>query len=453
MDLILEQQRKVRISSKLVIKFINYYKRVIADSGVINNNDVVNNFYKLSIPEAYFAWFAEAGYKATTSGIYKNFDKLYNLFGSNDAAQGTVLKKPYIAGNIAPNEKIAILNPNNDGRYMTHPSISFLSTDGWSLTVVINSNRNSVTGYSFIAGDVSSFDKSKIGFGLSNNNIRLFNSVGTAYNFAGNLNSLYGKTAILTFLAVGDGTLKLYVNGVFNESQPIVTSFIFSVFVKAYSIENTHVFMGRYYAHMIHPVLTESQIGLLHTFLRKEYPDVETVQIGTKKWTTSNLDIAITSRGTAIPDGNLTASWITGTSFWCYHTDIATGAIYGKLYNKAAKLAIVADPPSGYHVSTEAELTNLALSGGYALKKEGTSYWNTANGTNSTGFTALGGSSRNADGSFNTIKDTSTFWCADSDKILLLNHADNTATIVASAANNGHSIRLVSNLTFPIILA
>jgi uncharacterized protein (TIGR02145 family) len=92
------------------------------------------------------------------------------------------------------------------------------------------------------------------------------------------------------------------------------------------------------------------------------------------------------------------------------------------------------------------ELTTLAALGGNALKYGGTDYWATTGGTNSTGFTALGGSSRNADGTFNTIKETASFWCADSDKILTISHNSDTATIGAVVSvNDGHSIRLIKN--------
>jgi len=154
--------------------------------------------------------------------------------------------------------------------------------------------------------------------------------------------------------------------------------------------------------------------------------------------------------GGLISQGQTVAASQIAASMWSHHTnDLTLGSVYGKLYNGYSKLKLVADILAfatwGYHVSTEAELTTLALNGGYSLKKEGTSYWNTANGTNSTKFTALGGGVRNSDGTFSTIKDTTAFWCADSDKVLLLNHADNTATITVVDKKYGAYIRLVKD--------
>lgn len=136
---------------------------------------------------------------------------------------------------------------------------------------------------------------------------------------------------------------------------------------------------------------------------------------------------------------------------WAYHNNsVDLGAVYGKIYNGYGKDLLVDDIALqgswGYHVATEAELTTLATNGGYALKYEGTDYWTTTGGTNTTGFTALGGGTRSdVDGSFSTIKDTTAFWCADSDKVLLLNHADNTATITAVDKMYGAYVRLVED--------
>ena len=49
-------------------------------------------------------------------------------------------------------------------------------------------------------------------------------------------------------------------------------------------------------------------------------------------------------------------------------------------------------------------------------------------------------------GSFNTYKNTASFWCADSDKVLVLSHDSNTASVEAVASvNDGHSIRLIKD--------
>lgn len=136
---------------------------------------------------------------------------------------------------------------------------------------------------------------------------------------------------------------------------------------------------------------------------------------------------------------------------WASHSNsLDYQAIFGKMFSGYAKKVIVTDIAAtsgwGYHVSTEAELTALAALGGNALKAEGTNYWATTGGTNTTGLTLLGGGSRSeTDGAFSTIKETVAIWCADSDKVLLLNHDDNTATIVAADPASGAYIRLIKD--------
>lgn len=427
-----------------------YKQRFLPDGGLIKSDNISKAFYAMSkknemADNIQFAWFGEAASKKRTSGIQDYYSKLYSTVGTNDATQTTEASQPYVSGNIAPNERQALINPNGSSRYITHPTISFGASDAWSVTSVLNWNgsnndRNGL--FEDVVGGIFGY----IDFRVSNaNTIYLINGSAGSTQTYGSSNNLIGKNSILTFVCSSTGLIKYYLNGVYvTEKQHTDAAIIFNKLM--YAVTANRGFTGKLYAHIIRSgALTQSQVTAEYNFFRSIYPEITTVKIGTQNWATSNLDVVANSAGTVIPDGSVQATWIGGTSFWCYHTDVATGAIYGKLYNKAARNVIIASPPSGYHVSTEAELTTLALNGGYKLKKEGTNYWTTANGTNSTGFSALGGSSRNADGTFNAIKNTASFWCADSDKILLLNHADNTATITAATANQGHSIRLIKD--------
>jgi uncharacterized protein (TIGR02145 family) len=76
--------------------------------------------------------------------------------------------------------------------------------------------------------------------------------------------------------------------------------------------------------------------------------------------------------------------------------------------------------PDGWDVPTDAEWTILItyLGGGSVaggkMKSTGTDYWNSPNtdATNSSGFSALPGGSRNTDGSFANIRNFAFFWSA-----------------------------------------
>ncbi|MEI7472110.1 MAG: fibrobacter succinogenes major paralogous domain-containing protein [Chitinophagaceae bacterium] len=86
-----------------------------------------------------------------------------------------------------------------------------------------------------------------------------------------------------------------------------------------------------------------------------------TIEIGTQKWMSKNLDVAFYRNGDVIPQVTDPTAWaalLTGA--WCYYNNDSTqGNKYGKLYNWYA----VNDPrslaPQGWHVPSDAEWTIL----------------------------------------------------------------------------------------------
>ncbi len=102
------------------------------------------------------------------------------------------------------------------------------------------------------------------------------------------------------------------------------------------------------------------------------------VEIGGNTWMVENYECTHFSDGTAI------------THY--YHPD-DTNHAYGPSYswNDIKTTGFV---PDGWHVATNAEwqaLYNYVSGAGVKLKETGTNYWNTGNGSNETGFSALGG--------------------------------------------------------------
>ena len=145
------------------------------------------------------------------------------------------------------------------------------------------------------------------------------------------------------------------------------------------------------------------------------------VQIGTQVWMCENLKTSRYRNGGSIPYIVGNADWqALTTGAWSYYDhDVANNAIYGKLYNwfttKGDTLC-----PTDWHVPTDAEWTVLtdylggvSVAGG-KMKTVGTAYWNSPNtdATNESGFSALPGSYRNNDGSFNDIMNIALFWSA-----------------------------------------
>jgi uncharacterized protein (TIGR02145 family) len=138
---------------------------------------------------------------------------------------------------------------------------------------------------------------------------------------------------------------------------------------------------------------------------------------GGRIWMLENLRVSKYNDGTPIPQ-------VTGTQWsgltsgaWCnYNNDPANDAIYGKLYNwftvNTDKLA-----PVGWHVASSSEWIELAESltpyndAGYYLKS--TDLWtpSTIAGSNSSGFTALPGGFRDANGNFGGLHGSAYWWC------------------------------------------
>ena len=285
----------------LLKNWILYSQRVLADLGIIKNNDSVRAYYKICeqngmLNNIKFAWFGDSGSKYRTSGIYTYFTKLYSLFSTNDAVQATELNQPYLSGNIAPNERWGMLNPNGASRFVTHPTITFAATDPWSVTFVANWNGTSIP-YAVLCGE--NLQPSWIGFRNNGvNSIFLRNSAGILYTIYSSV-AYVGKSIVFTIVADGAGNLKLYVKGQLLTSISAVTSFVFDHFLTKNQVDR--YFNGKQFAHIIRSgALTAAQVLAEATFFRSIYPEIQTVQIGTQEWATSNLDVVCTTQGNVV---------------------------------------------------------------------------------------------------------------------------------------------------------
>jgi len=154
--------------------------------------------------------------------------------------------------------------------------------------------------------------------------------------------------------------------------------------------------------------------------LRPEADALPTIQIGTQKWMSKNLDVAFYRNGDPIPQVTEPTAWAAlTTGAWCYfNNDPIPGNIYGKLYNWYA----VNDPrglaPQGWHIPSDAEWTTLvALLGGSSvaggkMKEAGTLNWVAPNtgADNSSGFAGLPGGFRFVSGAFANVGSNSLWW-------------------------------------------
>ena len=185
----------------------------------------------------------------------------------------------------------------------------------------------------------------------------------------------------------------------------------------------------------------------------------KTIRIGTQTWMSENLRTTKYNDGTPIPLVTDKDAWIVlFTPAYCwYNNDTIYKNAYGALYNGYAvntdKLC-----PYGWHVSTDADWTKLIeiLGGenvaGGKLKELGTTYWREPNSgaTNESGFTALPGGSRYANGLFFTINRIGYWWTFTALKVINGWYRSMSSTNIAVRRNyidliNGFSVRCVKD--------
>lgn len=147
-----------------------------------------------------------------------------------------------------------------------------------------------------------------------------------------------------------------------------------------------------------------------------------TVTIGNQVWIQQNLKTTRYQNGEVIAnieDGTAWGSLITGA--YCAHNNIAANdAVYGKLYNWYAVVDVRNVCPTGWHVPSDSEWTELTdyLGGineaGGKMKESGLLHWNSQDtGTNnSSGFSGLPGGDRTNIGNFFNLGNNGCWWSA-----------------------------------------
>jgi len=448
-SLSLAVQSRANIGALLNPKeYTDYLARVIADGGVVANNSATKSYIQFlkttgNYSKTKIGWIGENGNKtriANNNRVY--IAKVYSFDGNgNDLIQATDANQPYSANNYNT-AKFGINNPSLKFGYMTHPAITYTSIQPWTLCIVINNDGNAsssmICGRSATAANHIYIPATGRRFGvLNSSSIASLGTINSITKFS-------AEDVVFHFVAAGNGSVKVYENGVLIDTISVNTDFLFdSIF--QYTAQ-ANIYAGRFYGYRIQDgILSDSDIVRESSFLKSVYIDIETVNINDINISDRNASMLALTNGTQIPNGDLTATWTGGTALWCGHP--ASVLSFGKLYNKAARDAIKVSLPIGYHIATESELLQLSLNGGNALKSENPGAWATGGitNTNITKVSCVGGASRNSDGSFGNVLFYSSIWCADSDKVLKVYYDSNVAEIVSTTANEGHSIRFVKD--------
>jgi uncharacterized protein (TIGR02145 family) len=182
----------------------------------------------------------------------------------------------------------------------------------------------------------------------------------------------------------------------------------------------------------------------------------KTVKIGNQIWMAENLRTSKYQNGNSINTNLDDQSWSTATSgaFAIYENNPTFDTSYGKLYNWYAVSDNRGICPTGWHVPSQAEFITLreylggASVAGGKLKLTGTTFWlnPNINATNESGFSAVGGGTRNSGGSYTVLNQIGFFWSSTENlEFDVVNNGGGTGLSVVSFKTTGYSVRCLKN--------
>jgi uncharacterized protein (TIGR02145 family) len=182
------------------------------------------------------------------------------------------------------------------------------------------------------------------------------------------------------------------------------------------------------------------------------------VQIGDQFWLKENLMVTKYRDGHPIPNNADSTVWANLTlGGRCYYdNDADNNGTYGSLYNWFAVDNERGLCPTGWHVPTDAEWTELVeyLGGEYIAggKMKTTTLWEAPNegATNNSGFSALPAGERTFESEFKELGFMGTWWSQtqDSEEVGISYHIENSFANIGRNYNNkkaGFSVRCIKD--------
>jgi uncharacterized protein (TIGR02145 family) len=215
-------------------------------------------------------------------------------------------------------------------------------------------------------------------------------------------------------------------------------------YIRAFAISNAGTFYGNEISvHTIPPRV----YGTVSDYDGNAYA---TIDIGSMIWMAENLKTTHLANGVA-----LSTSLGSGSpAYASYANNPTNSAVYGFLYNEAAKTSPDNVCPTGWHVPSTSEWNQLAsLLGGMPVAggrmKSTTAQWIAPNtgASNASGFTALpGGSYLSTAGIFNDMGTDAYFWSAQPGVVNYASYdREAMRTVSIAAPADGIYIRCVKN--------
>ena len=188
-----------------------------------------------------------------------------------------------------------------------------------------------------------------------------------------------------------------------------------------------------------------------------------TITIGSQTWLKENLKVTHYNNGDTIPNVKDNAAWAAlSTDAYCHYNNNANNtSTYGLLYNFYTVIDSRKLCPTGWHIPSDVEWTQLstflggATIAGGKMKEIGNTHWLNPNigATNSSGFSGLpAGLSSSTDGNFGYQTEGSGFW---SNTQLNTNEAWDRFLVYGDAQldrfnqnkKTGYSVRCVKDIT------
>lgn len=448
----------------------------IGASGTTNINSLViiddsgNVSYTGDSSKGFYYWGAQLEQSSTASAYQFVIDSGSWDGVLTDVTQSTANSQPYLF-------KKGIKNPNGGSRFMTHPTVTFTGSDNWTLSAVINWNGtvNAIAGIFGKGSDTASLISLRL---ASNNRFSIINESATTVSGAiGANNRIIGKRTLLHFVANGT-SIAIYAGSTLIETLTVNTNIVLSSIIKAYSTASRDFHGNINYYFVRSGWLDATQRTAEYNLLSSYFPEISTVQVGSKHIATDNCEMVATPKGNVITLVNTPATWadaqniynttyaatsgtvtqktlaaLKAAAMWrSPDSDLDKQAVFWKIYNKyAAKLFKVdidtynAENPTetwGYHVMTRSEAQALDALGANSLKATETDQWTTANGTNTTGLDIYGAGVINANGTYTDFKGKARLM-TDDDYALDINDDGTSAEIAVTT--EGGSLRLVKD--------
>ena len=272
-----------------------FISRVESDGGIIRDKAALLNltyYLQSMMPNTKLLYCPELGVKLRTSGINNYVTKLYDLGpGMMDATQTTALNQPFLSGNIAPNEKYCLkyLESQSINTALGYSSITFNSAESWSMSAMIRLNKRGPNLLYLGPTSYIAFDANKISFSGGSGNIQI-----STQTYAAPIGKYF-------YIEIGSSGTNVYirVNGV---SIPIVLYVNGSVTFQSINHSNTSFGGSIQYFYINNKYVSQNESNETYAYLRSLFPEMESVQIGTQTWATSNCEMTCTPQGNVIQE-------------------------------------------------------------------------------------------------------------------------------------------------------